>query len=216
MDAQHVAYLKETFEGRWVGRTAFILASGPGLTEVICERVAKVPDVCAIAVNDAYKRAPWAPILYSSDSRFWTRVEGAQDFCGMKVAAHPDAKKICKPGWNVISFPAEHATTMSFTFPLLHYGYNSGFAAMNLALLMGSQKLVLCGFNMGLSPDGTTHFFGVRTDGVKSSYSEFIKAYEEAAPGLAERGIEVVNATPGTHLTCFPVVGIEEAIERLC
>jgi hypothetical protein len=53
-----------TPEPWWIGQTAFVLASGPSLTQEVCD---KVMGRNAIVVNMSFRLAPWAPIWYFTD-----------------------------------------------------------------------------------------------------------------------------------------------------
>lgn len=75
---------------------------------------------------------------------------------------------------------------------------------MNLALQFGASKITLLGFDM--QPDGNRrHFFGDHPPGLNNgpNYGHFIGAFETAAR-LLPADIEIINATPGSALTCFP------------
>lgn len=201
-----------------------MLASGPGLTEEVAEAVRRAHETrrfVAVVVNDAWRRAPWADVLYSSDSRWMRFYSGAEGFRGLKVSGHPDSTKF-PAEWGFVTVQGEAADDRGFSwqFPTVHYGHNSGYSAVNLALIMGARRIVLCGFNMGPAEDGRTHFFAEarpRELPDNSPYREFRTAFERAAQDheLVARGIEIMNATPGTHLACFPVMTVEEAIAKL-
>lgn len=101
----------------------------------------------------------------------------------------------------------------SFDPGVIHYGSNGGFQAVNLALLMGATRIVLVGFNMQ-PVDGKGHFFGSHGPGLRNTtnYSNFIRAFEVAAASLPQ-GIEILNATPASALTCFPGIDLDQALQ---
>ena len=62
------------------GRPCVVVASGPSLT-------AEDVDYCreraaVIVVNDNYKLAPWADVLYAADPEWWDLHQGAPSFQG--------------------------------------------------------------------------------------------------------------------------------------
>jgi hypothetical protein len=59
----------------WAGETAVLVASGPSLCPSDVDRVRGRARV--IAVNDGYRLAPWADVLYACDRR-WVDVCSAK------------------------------------------------------------------------------------------------------------------------------------------
>lgn len=100
----------------------------------------------------------------------------------------------------------------SFDPEVIHYGSNSGFQAVNLAILMGATRIVLVGFNMG-SIDGKRHFFGDHPRGLRNTntYNNFLRAFNRAAKLLPPH-IQILNATPNSALTCFPRIDLHDAL----
>lgn len=93
----------------------------------------------------------------------------------------------------------------------LHYGDNSGYQAINLAYLLGATKIVLLGYDMQMT-GGKAHW---HTDHQKplnaggSDLEHWAKLFPQLAIDLAQEGIEVVNCTRETALTCFKRQTIE-------
>jgi len=89
----------------WKGATVVIIGGGPSLTERqvrSVERRAKSEErgakgeerkIRVIAVNDAYRLAPWADILYACEARWWFWHKGVLGFKGVKAALGWDAVK---------------------------------------------------------------------------------------------------------------------------
>ena len=93
-------------------------------------------------------------------------------------------------------------------------GGTSGYAALNLAVLKGAKRIVLLGYDYGLI-DGRHHYHDaypwhhVAND---QSWPAWAKQFDAAAPLLAAQGVEVVNASPQSAITCFPKMSIEDAL----
>lgn len=193
-----------------------VAASGPSLSEEVAAACRGFP---VIAVSDAYKRFPWANILYSCDERWWTHHKGCSDFRGEKWSSHtPNSRnrhndKIAAAerfGLNLVA--GEDRDGFSLDPDLIHYGSNSGFQAVNLALLMTRRhRVALVGFDMH-----GTHFFGTHPSPLRNTgnFSSFIKRFERAAKMLPD-GVEIINATPGSALTCFERLPLADALARL-
>ena len=91
----------------------------------------------------------------------------------------------------------------------IHFGGNSGYQAMNLAYLFGVKKIVLLGFDMQMT-DGKQHYFGNHPYHPKPNqgprtpqFMSWRPHFEHIARDLKKEGVQVVNATRKTALTCF-------------
>lgn len=106
----------------------------------------------------------------------------------------------------------------------IYHGHSSGFCLLNLAYLMGAERIVLLGYDMKYAPDyngadkqigsSPRHYFGEYPSpmthwpkvSVKNGvHVQLIEQYRSVA-GL----VEVVNCTPDSAIDCFPRVNIEE------
>src|SRR5471032_37654 len=76
----------------WSGGIAVLIGGGPSLTreQVAAVRTAREAErVNVIAVNDAYRIAPFADVCYFADSEWWTWHKdrpGFRDFAGQKCS----------------------------------------------------------------------------------------------------------------------------------
>lgn len=171
-----------------------------------------------IAVNDAYRLLPFAAALYACDAAWWEAHGGCPDFAGERWTSHSLAPKNDKTpladrfGLRVI----EGANNAGFSRDsgLIHYGNNSGFQAVNLALLWGADPIILVGFDMR-HVGGKGHFFGSHPPPLKpgGSYLAWIANFAKAAEMLGHpRCPTILNATPGSALPCFPMVDLAETL----
>jgi hypothetical protein len=198
-------------EPRW--DRCIVAATGPSLTE-------EVAAMCAasgwpiIAVNDAYRVLPAADVLYACDAKWWRVHRGVRTFKGEKWSSH-DAENNDKTevaqrhGLRLIE--GHDSEGFSFDPGVIHYGSNSGFQAINLAILFGARRIVLVGFDM--SYNGKSHFFGDHPRGLtrQERYEIFIPQFERAAARLPE-SIEIINCTPESALHCFPMMDLADAL----
>jgi hypothetical protein len=99
---------------------------------------------------------------------------------------------------------------MSLSPDSLHTGFNSGYQAMNIAVLAGAARIVLVGYDAKPGPDGRKHFFGDHPDKTSAPYAHMLIAFKEVAPWLKDRGIEVLNASPDSALTMFERVQLQD------
>lgn len=172
-----------------------VAATGPSLDPAKCRGF-------VIAVNDAYRLLPDADILYACDARWWDYHN--PQFKGQKWSSHNPSPRINdnkadaarKHGLHLV--PGFDGEGFKLDFGI-HYGSNSGFQAVNLAIALGARRIRLVGFDMH-----GRHFFGDHPKELGNpDFPTFIAAFERAAELLPSH-IEIVNCTPDSALTCFP------------
>lgn len=122
------------------------------------------------------------------------------DFTGRKVTQHQGMAFRFGLNW----VEAKGGPGISLQPGLIHTGGNSGFQALNLAVLLGAKTLILLGYDMQLQ-SGKRHFFGNHPGKMNknSNYQAFMNHFCEAAPQLKRLGVQVINCTPGSALECF-------------
>ena len=99
---------------------------------------------------------------------------------------------------------------------VVHYGANSGYQAINLAYLWGASKIVLLGFDMQPT-GGKVHFFGDHKAGLCNgpAFNNIIPKFTKLAEDLAAEGVEVINCSRQTALTCFKRQYLETVLQSL-
>lgn len=196
----------------WPGGTAACLGGGPSLTRGQADAVHGRCRV--IAVNDAWRLAPDAEVLYACDWRWWRKHGGVPGFAGLKVTlsnsrGHLDEWPEIKVLENTGTEGLERAPTG------LRTGRNGGYQAINLAVHFGVKRIVLLGYDMKPAADGRTHWFGDHEDWpTRASIfpDVFVPRFEGLARALEDHGVEVVNCTPGSALDVFPAAPLEDAL----
>ena len=186
-----------------------VAATGPSLTEAVA---AQCRGQRVIAVNDAYRRLPFADVLYAGDADWWAVHQGCPDFAGEKWGTI--GRRAPAPPWarayGVQLVAGTHDTDGFSTNPAwIGWGGNSGFAAINLALLFGATTIRLVGFDMRVTEP--RHFFGDHPAPLHNvaKYEHFLGAFRAAARQLPP-GVRIINCTPGSALTCFEIGTLEE------
>lgn len=201
----------------WPGARCIVAATGPSLTEDVaeeCRRAHAAGVVKVIAVNDACRLMPWADAMYACDRAWWKHHQGTA-FPGPKWSSHH------KDGNDKLDVAAEFGINLvagrvakgfSVDPALIHYGMNSGFQAVNLAILFGAATIVLVGFNMQ-HVDGKKHFFGDHPGKLQrgAKYERFAIPFEQAAKNMPA-GVTILNATPKSALKCFPIVRLADVL----
>jgi hypothetical protein len=93
-------------------------------------------------------------------------------------------------------------------------GGTSGYAALNLAVLKGAKRIVLLGYDYGLI-DGQHHYHDAypwHHQANDQSWPSWAKQFDAMAPSLKELGVDVVNASPSSAISCFAKMSIEDAL----
>lgn len=200
-----------------------VVACGPSLTDeaaVLCYEAQAAGSYRVFAVNDAWCMVPSADALYACDAAWWHHHRGCESFAGEKWSSHARSgpgrandKKGVAARYGINLVEGRWAEGFSMDPRFIHYGSNSGFQAVNLAMLFGARRIVLVAFDMR-NERGRRHFFGDHPRGLRNTtnYDRFIAAFERAAAALPA-GVEIVNATPESALRCFPRVQLERELQ---
>jgi hypothetical protein len=95
-------------------------------------------------------------------------------------------------------------------------GGNSAFQALNLAIQFGANRLLLVGVDMRL--DRGVHWHGRHGVGLNNPREENIakwrRVFDAVAEPIAKLGVEVINCSPVSTLTAYPIVDFSEALHQ--
>ena len=138
-----------------------------------------------IAVNDAYKLAPDADALVANDQNWWKLHTEALVFKGRKFSTNPPQRS-----------PVEWVAVNG----LIQTGTNSALLAMHVAIaVFGAKRVELYGVDMR-----GTHYFGPHVGLPNTKPERFEVFKQQFARYGVPKGVEIVNCTPGSFLTCYP------------
>lgn len=162
-----------------------LLAPGPSASAELAEQVRHLPTG---AIGCAFQLAPWAQFVAASDRSWWRRYPEAMAFPERYAMMPVD-------GVERMNVPAVGAIT------------NSGVLGLEAAARKGATRILLLGFDMHGS-----HFFGAYTNGLRNTNeSQRLNHLRQFADwGRANKGVQVLNCTPGSALTCFPTARLDE------
>lgn len=163
--------------------TFAILATGPSMSQAVADSVRGRCGV--IAVSNAYALAPWADAVVSQDCAWWTV---------HRHATFHEGRKFCGPRCRMRNVETIECDG------LIASGTNSGLLASYVAVkFFGATRILLLGLDMG-----GTHYFGRHpaplTNASDSRFEVMCQQFSQWKP----KGVEVVNCTPKSRLTCFP------------
>lgn len=170
------------------------IASGESLTQNDVDYC--TGKVLTYVVNDVYKVAPWADLLYAADGDWWDYHEGAKDFKGEKWTCDYSASQ----KWGLSYIPYNAQAIWSHDKNVIATGGNSGFQCINLADLHGANEIILLGYDYGFTDK--KHFFGEHPSRINrgSNYAEWYKRLKSAKPFI---NANVVNCTRKSTIDFF-------------
>jgi hypothetical protein len=200
-----------TVPREWPGETAFLLGGGPSLRGFDAEVLRGRGRV--IAINNSFLLAPWADVLYYADRSWWR--------------AHRAAVLASWTGGRRVSIGTSEDGTqrlrcagvagLSDDPSAVKHGSNGGYQAINLAYLLGAVRIVLLGYDMHVDGERTHWHEGHARQGA-SGQAKALAMFAGRFPALVEplraAGVEVINATPGSALQCWPYSPLEEILGR--
>jgi len=197
-------------DGAWAGRRCFIIGGGPSLKNL---DLSHLTGELTIGVNRAFELID-PTIIFSMDSRFYLWVRDGE--FGPEVTG----KYRRSPAWKVwldthgysfsedvvlikglaeVGSGRQETIAGGFTTPS-----NSGLAALKLAVALGANPIYLLGFDLHQNckrqqwwHDGYKY---VMKDEV---YGGYLTDFGNYAPGLAEKGVQVINVNPDSALSGF-------------
>lgn len=212
--------------------TVVCVASGPSRTPeqaALVERARAAGKCHVIVCNRAWEALPNADVLYAADEPWWTAPEFGQralaEFAGECWTVSAAAARrfgLCLA--QITSKPG--ASRQPF---VLHSGSNGGYQLLGLArhFLMRDpdpqKRIILVGYDMQhtggrrhchedypsrIVVEGKSLSFG-NSNSVRS----WAKNFPALAADLAAEGIEAINCTTHTALTCFRRGDLREVLE---
>lgn len=164
-----------------------------------------------IGVNNAYQLAPWADVIWATDygwwkyhinavrktctGQLWTQdADAARDFGLQHIACDPYGIGLCREPGKV------------------HGGYSGGYQAIGKAFHDGATKIVLLGYDMGGARWHGDHPREISGPAHGADYALYASTFPALARDLAAAGVEVVNCSRKTTLTCFRRSTIEQEL----
>lgn len=194
----------------WTGQTCIIIASGPSASTVDLSSVQG--KVKVIAINESWRLAPWADILYSCDDAFWKTKKGVPEFKGMKVSQD---RRACARYSEIKYIPCDRTSEdLIFDKYAVGWGGNSGFHSINMAAHFNPKTIILVGFDMQLT--GGIHWHGRHpfhmNNPTAKNVDRWRRVVDAAAPVLKARGIHAVNLSHESALVNYPKMSLNEAL----
>jgi len=214
--AQHLSAILP--KDSWKGQRVFIIGGGPSLRDISPENRTALVQEKVIGTNKAFRDFP-CDINVVLDRGFYQKLyfpkkEYQKELSlrfkyweGIKVFAN------WKPTWNWVPDPKRYVfdvlkkKELSYDPDKIYAGNNSGFAAMMLAVALGSKEIYLLGMDMQIQNKHTHYHEGYRGQSpmvLEHHLEQFKRCFTEIAPKLEEEGIQVFDCSLNGSLHCFP------------
>jgi hypothetical protein len=193
----------------WENQTAFIVGGGPSLRQFDFNRLTGQK---VIGCNEAFRLGPQivSIVIYGDESFFARRRFDLEKFGGPVVTSAVRAERYVKVPWLRVMRRKSHVLGEGDT---LGWNYSTGAAAVSLAVLMGSSKIYLLGFDLGATPDKkTTHWHSHHPKQTEEeAFQRFIRGFQTLHQQVAKLPVEILNVTNGdSRLPSFPRISFSE------
>lgn len=160
-------------------------------------RLAGLP---TIAVNSSWEIAPFADVVYAGDLKWWEMYRHRVPTTAARWTCH------------------ERAATEFGLFHQKAFGpYNSGTRALELAADFGAARILMLGYDCGFSK-GRMHWHQDHPKPLGNPTRPRVQVwgvqFARVAQLLKRRGVEIVNCSRATTLTCFRRASLLEELQR--
>ena len=197
----------------WPGSTIFIIGGGPSLQ---LECLESIRDQRIIAVNQAFRSAPFADVLYFGDGQFYKdNLIDIRGFGGLIVSSYAQIPGIGK-GW-----PGVRRVGRSIPYGIqsekqghVAWNNNSGASAINVAYWLGAERIVLLGFDMKPS-QGRKHSWHdhyPKRPRNWNPYPRHMIGWPTIHEDAKKLGIEILNCNEDSAIKEFPIVALKDII----
>jgi hypothetical protein len=205
------------------GEVVAVVGAGPSLTGGQVEAV-RASGARSIVVNRNFEMFPDADWLHVGDAVFWKTHPAAYEFAGIKttlaVEALRDGVRLLRSTGNN-GFERDPSGVRNYN--------NSGMQAIAVAVHTGARRVVLVGFDGrarerevptssgSLVRKVDNHWHGQHSYPCTNPTPNLYKRWDGHMRSLADAlarlgGPEVVNATPGSAYSCWPMMDLGEAL----
>jgi hypothetical protein len=191
----------------WPGETVFILAGGPSLRGFDANVLRGRGRI--VAIKESALLAPFADVLLFVDGPWYYRERALIDaFAGAVVTTATNAAlsrcKLMRRG---------DAEGLAAARDTLNFSCTTVQAALNFVAHTGAGRGVLLGLDAGYHPGGPArHHDRNPVPPPAGAFDRQAAALATLVAPLRERGVEILNATPGSRLTLWPRIDLNDVL----
>ena len=199
-----------TVPREWEGDTCVCIGGGESLTDEQVNYAMIRHHWRTIGVNNAYQKAPWLDVLYAADHQWWSwHWEKVKGLPCRKVTVDKRAKQ----DWPDLLYlgPTDSESHGLDGFDpdpsRLRTGKNGGYQAIHLAAHFGAKRIILLGYDQKGG-----HWHEPHPGGQSDIFGMCARYWPTLAEAMKERNIDVINCTPNSALTAFPMANLEDVL----
>lgn len=180
-----------------------------------------IHDKHVIAINVAFAIGDWIDMLFFGDGGFYLNNKARiARFPGLKVSCH---SHVNKDNWvKFLGRDGKKPKGISTAPNLVSWNNNSGAAAISVAAHAGAKRIILLGFDMKLNSNNQQHFHNAYGRGIinlndprkkrKMPFDRHLRGFPAIAEDAARMGIEIINASPESVISCFKKMTVKEIL----
>lgn len=191
-------------------RAYCLVGGGPSIQGI---DLASIPSAwTVVAINDAVKHVrAWA--FFTVDGTYFDRPNPLGNHRGHSFIAIPegrfDALRLGERFPTLLRWDRVHAPGLSERYGIIRCG-DSGYGALNFAVLLGARRVVLLGFDLVPSPKNSHAFRESNGRYTSKDCERRVAQFASAVPRLYDLRVEVMNVNPDSAIDCFPRIAPEE------
>lgn len=196
----------------WDGGTVALVCCGPSAKKADVDLLRGTMPV--MVIKQAIDLCSFADAVYCCELPWWKYRGGLPEFRGLKFgfdktigAAFPDVK--------LVGISEPKGDEMLFAQPMsIGSGGNSGFQAMNILAQAGVKRIPVIGLDLqGTHFYGRNNWMGANNPDEADNFVRWRRAFKIASGQLAALGVEVVNCSPASTLTCFRKASVADTLK---
>jgi len=189
------------FQQIWKDEDVYIIGGGSSVSHF---PVSRLQSEHVIGCNNAYLfGTAIVDLLFFGDLKWYQyhmQHSLLQFFKNPKISNHISMKDVD----GVIYCPRE---TEGFHKHAIGWNGNTGSAAINLALVLGANRIYLVGFDMGLDDNGASNWHVNTLDTpTQEHYDRYIDVMKKTVADIVVNfpGVKIINLNPESKLDIFP------------
>ena len=163
-------------------------------------------------MNTSFRRAPWADVLYACDGGWWNAYV-ADVMLAVPAAELVTLNQTAARAYGLTRIGSDAGAGLPLRPGRIRQGSNSGYQAIQLAVMRGARRVILLGFDMQRT-DGRSHWHGDHPRPLPNlgRLRHWRAEIEQLAGLLAARGVDLVNASRETALVGVRRLGLGAAL----
>jgi len=220
----------------WLNQTVILIGGGNSITDqfsipkeivqavyekklhisVYSPFLSSIHNYPVLGVNVSFMLGDWVDVLFFGDKGFYKRYsKELAAFDGLKTTYAPRSV-VRDENIKIIQRNPYKKEGLTLDIPnTVCWNYNSGAAAINLAVLLGAKRILLLGFDMKLDESNNQHFhkeYQTDLQKTKELFALHLKPFPQIQKDAEKAGIEIINCNPNSAIECFRKANIRDVL----